>query len=374
MKHEGATWLTEDAARERRWAHIIKGKKIDPADRIERPAVRMITETLLDNIAAHLVMEGKLTEDLVTTSLGDPFTTFAFPLVRRVFPRLLANDLFSVQPMSRSTGKIFFLDTEYTGGGNRDDPAVFNKDYATTGEGAAVAEVNYRITDVTVTAERKALKAKWTIEAEQDLRSDHALSAEAELMAIVADELVREIDRTLIEDCLSQVPVGNQFTFSKTAPTGTPYSNLDPKVYRRQFWEKIVDANTAVFKKRHVNATWILAGADAAGYLEKLDEFSLSPTVNPTEWQAFTGSHFFGTLGNRWLVFKDPWFSADKMLLGYRGPSFMHAGYVYAPYIPVFTTALLQDPHDMTNRRGMMSRYARKMVIPEMYASLELTA
>jgi hypothetical protein len=360
------SWLTENAERKARWAHILEGGKIDPNDRIERRDVRILTEVLLDN------MKRYLKEDTSTTGMVTPFTTFAFPLVRRVFPRLLANDLFSIQPMTQPTGKIFFFDTKYTGGDRRDQKATFNKAYASTGEGASVPELSLAISSVPVEAEARKLKAKWTIESQQDLRAYHGLDAEPELMAAVSDELVREIDRTMIDDVVAGVPVGNQFTFEKATPTAGAYSSIDPKIYKRLLWEKIVDANNAIFKARYVNAAWIVAGADFATWLEKLDEFAANPNADPAQWAILQGAHYFGTLGSRWTVYKDPWLDADTALMGYKGPTFMHAGYVYSPYIPVFTTPPLTDPEDFTTRRGMMSRFARTMVIDEMYASIEL--
>jgi len=360
-----ASWLSENAERKARWAHLT-GKKIDPNDRIDRPNVRIMTEVLLDN------MRGYLAEDTVTTGMVTPFTTFALPLVRRVFPRLLANDLFSVQPMTQPTGKIFFFDTKYTGGNRRDVQANFNKAYAATGEEAAVPELSLAISSQAVEAETKKIKAKYTLESQQDLRAYHGLDAEPELMAACADEIVREIDRTMLDDVLANVPGANIFTFDKATPTAGPYSTIDPKIYKRTLWEKIVDANNAIFKKRYVNAAWLVAGSDFATWLEKLDEFTANPNGDPAQWSIIQGAHYFGTLGSRWTVFKDPWLDADTALMGYKGPTFMHAGYVYSPYIPIFTTPPLTDPHDFTTRRGMMSRYARTMVIPEMYASIEL--
>ncbi len=365
------SYMTEDEGRKARWAHLT-GKR-NPKDRNDRidqlsprgvPEVRIVTEMMLDNMA-------KVLEDVVTTAAHPTFTTFAFPLVRRVLPRLLANDIFSVQPMSQPTGKVFFRNSLYTGGARRDLKANFNKAYATTGENTAVAEISLSITSADVSATKKALKAKWTIEEEQDLKAYFGLSAEPELLADVADELVREKDLDMIEDAIAQVPAGHTFTFTKATPTAGAYSTIDPKIYKRTLWDKLLEANNSIFTDRYVNATWIVAGSSASLFLEQLDEWAADPSADPAQWTAVQGAHFLGTLANRWGVYKHPWINTDTLFMGYKGPSFLHAGYVYAPY-SIYTSPVLTDPEDMTSRRGMMNRGAQKMVVPEMYAKVTL--
>lgn len=367
-----ATWMQEDQQRRDRWAYLTEGIDDARKDRakVDTSLMRRQIEVLLDNTNS----DGTLQEDVSTTSLVQPFTTFRFPLVRRVFPRLIAQDLFSVQPMTQPTGKVFFFQTEYTGGVRRDLKANFDKAYATTGEGPAdVAELSMRISDADVSAEGKKLKYQVTAENEQDLMAYHGMSAQDEMLAAMSDELVREIDRTLIDDCIANVPGGNQLTWSATAPTGAPWNALEPAKYYRTLFDKLIDANDKIFAARYVNAQWILAGLNATAYMEKTGELRISGTADPANWQVVQGVHLFGVLNNRWVVYKDPWLDPDTVLMGYRGPTFMHAGYIYAPYIPVYTTPPLTDPKTFKTSRGMMSRYAKKSVIPEQYAKVTLT-
>ena len=84
------------------------------------------------------------------------------------------------------------------------------------------------------------------------------------------------------------------------------------------------------------------------------------------------GRSLFGVLKNRWVIYKDPWYSADAALMGYKGQTFLDAGYVYAPYIPLYVTPLIIDPNDFRPRRGMMTRFAKKMVVSEMYATISV--
>lgn len=366
-----ATWMEEDPQRRTRWAYLTEGIDESRKDRakVDTGLMRRQMEVLMDNMTA-----SGLNEDTNDTSLVQSFTTFRFPLVRRVFPRLIAQDLFSVQPMTQPTGKVFFFQTEYSGAVRRDLSANFDKEYATTGESPdTVAELNMRIADQDVSATGKKLKYQVTAENEQDLMAYHGMSAQDEMMAALSDELVREIDRTLIDDCIANVPGGNQLTWSATAPTGGPWNVLEPSKYYATLFHKLVDANDKIFAKRYVNAQWIVCGLNAAAIMEKTGELRTTGTADPSNWQVVQGVHLFGVLQNRWIVYKDPWLNVDTILMGYRGPTFMHAGYIYAPYIPVYTTPPLTDPKTFKTSRGMMSRFAKVMVVPEQYAKVSLT-
>jgi len=369
-----ATWMQEDPQRRARWAYLTEGIPDSRKDRAKADTelMRRQLEVLLDNLAGPEALRA-MQEDVNTTSLISPFTTFRFPLVRRIFPRLIAQDIFSVQPMTQPTGKVFFFQTEYSGGVRRDISGNFDKTYANTGEAPTdVAELNMRIADQSVEAEGKKLKYQVTAENEQDLMAYHGMNAQDEMLAALSDELVREIDRTLIDDCIAGVPTGNAFTWSATAPTGGPWNVLEPSKYYQTLFHKLVDANDAIFSKRYVNAQWIVAGLNATAFMEKTGELRMTGTADPANWQVVQGIHLFGVLQNRWVVYKDPWLNPDLILMGYRGPTFMHAGYVYAPYIPIYTTPPLTDPKTFKTSRGMMSRFAKVMVIPEQYAKITL--
>jgi hypothetical protein len=368
--------LVEDKERGERWKYLTEGK-IDEKDRIGRRDVRVATELLLDNMAEFIarkeLAKGTLFEDTVTASFAPAFTTFAFPLVRRVFPRLIANDLVSVQPMKQPTGKAWFMDTYYSGDVDRSAKATFDKTYADATEGGTVKEVHFKLSSVDISAGEKKLKTTWTIEAEQDILAYHGLNIADELLNIMSDELVREIDRTIIDDMVLTAGAGN-VGWVKTHPAVAPWTSLDPKIYDETLFDAMVDADLLVFKRRYRKTTWAVAGPDVCARFEKLNKFR-SAFASPMESQLAIqqGIHLFGALGSRWTVYCDPWFQDDKILLGFKGASFLEAGYVYAPYVPVYTTPAWQDPNTFKTVRGMMSRFAKKNVVPEMYATVTLT-
>lgn len=360
--------------RRERWKWLTEGIETDaPGKRGTQK--RILTEQMLDNLAVWYKNEGAsyLQENTATSAITS-FTTFAFPLIRRIYPRLLAADLATVQPMTQPTGKIFYLDFKRDNGSGvattrLDAKADFDEDYANSTEAGTVKEINVEVTDQTVTAVQKKLKAIWTIETQQDLKAYHALDAESELMTVLGDEITREIDRTLIGAMLAGATAGN-VTWNKTdAGAVVP---TEKRAHAETLYEALVDANNMVFKKRYKNTNWMVADPDTCGRLEKLQGFQLADVAD-NQWNIqHGGRHLYGTLKNRWLIYKDPWFDADKILLGYKGESFLDAGFVYAPYIPFYVTPLLVDPNDFKPRRGMMSRYASTMVVGDMYSTVTL--
>lgn len=275
-------------------------------------------------------------------------------LVRRIFPRLIANDLVSVQPMSQPTGKIFYFDINYSPAQvgsplayNRVDiPANFASNnnpsvpgYAAAAEAATVPQLSLQIEEVDVSAITRKLSAKWSMESEQDLFAYHGLNAENELMTALGDEIAREIDRDIIAALFAFAGAGN-VTWHYTVPSTGPYSLIDPKAYNRTLMDAIVDANNLIFKQRYRNASWIVCGTTTAGRLEKLDEFRLFPAADPVGTIVY-GPHLFGTISGRWTVYKDPWLDVvgagggvgggEVLLLGYKGTTPLDTGYVYAP-------------------------------------------
>ncbi len=375
MEMQLAPHLSDQPSRKAKWDWLTEGIQRDGKDSIGK-SKRVVTEIMLDNMEAEInrqLQSGHLTEDTLAAATG-AFTTFAYPLVRRVYPKLISQELFTVQPMSQPTGKVFFLDFTYNDSpdaGNRlDVTANFDKDYATSTEGGTVKAVNLGISSITITAEQKKLKAIWSIEAQQDLAAYHGLDMESELMQVLADEIVREIDRILINDAVTNATAGNINFNVNGSPSTLP---TEQRAWNEKLYEAIIDANNLIFKKRYKNATWILADTDTCARLEKLNGFKLASISDTAAQIQDGGRHLFGTLQNRWMIYKDPWFTANTMFLGFKGSSFLDAGYVYSPFVPFWTTPLFIDPNDMKPRRGIMSRYAKQMVVGDMFSTVTLT-
>lgn len=369
--------MQDHPARRNRWAYLTEGLS---------DAKRITTEVLLDNQTELMDRKSKLNpmfEDVVTTSNVLAFTTFSYPIIRRVFPNLIANELVSVQPMTQPTGKIFYFDINYSAAGS---PPVVNRvdlsanylgTYAQAAEATQVPQLSLSIESIDVSAVTKKLSAKWSMESEQDLFAYHGLNAENELMVALADEIAREIDRGIINNMFAYAGAGN-VTWHSNIPGSGPYSTIDPKIYNRTLYDAIVDANNLIFKKRYRNANWIVAGTNACARLEKLNEFRLFPAPDPVAGTIVYGPHLFGTLSSRFTVVKDPWLDitlpggAEQMLLGFKGSTPMDTSYIYAPYIPLLTTAPFTNPDTLTTVRAMMTRYAQQGVIADALATVTI--
>jgi len=441
MTKQEPSFLVEDKQRRGRWANLTEG--LDDYKRLQ-------LETMFENAARQVLSEASDTSDV------QAFTTFGFPLIRRVFPNLIAQELVSVQPMTMPTALVFFLDFVYgttirgtsagtsiadsiqagtynpfyagglvrgvyvgTGDGN---DVTFNlptgtypiaansqtiyvdgvakvetTDYSindTTGAidftaggapaagavitadaslttptegGDNIPELDFTMTSESVTAETKKLKAKWTLESQQDLLAYHGVNAETELLAVLADEIRREIDRQIVNDLFTIASAGN-VNWSKTIPAGYDGSQRE---WDMSIFEALIDANTLIYKRRFRNATFCVADPDVCARFEKLDGF----VEVPRDWSGNAGQGIekFGVIKNRFTVYKDPMAPANKILMGHKGASMFETGYVYAPYVPLYTTPVFMDPNDMTPRRSVMSRYARKPLITDMYSTITLT-
>lgn len=370
-------------ARREKWAHLTKGiqeqeGKFDPDGGRHR---RICTEILLENAAWYLESTDQRQLAETSTHSGSGFgvggealaAPYIFPLVRRVFPKLIANELVAIQPMSRPEGKVFYLDfyrSDTPGEGERVDSGS-DEDYADREPGASVPEITFQITSASVTAKEKALKAKWHLETQQDLLAYHGEDAETILMAATSSEIVRETDMEIILDIVTNATAGN-VNWCYNVPTSGPYSNLDPKVYKETLYDAITDCNNLIFKKVFRNATWLLADPDTCARLEKLEKFKLFEGAD-AQTEAM-GVIRFGTLATKYKVYKSAWFTPNKILMGYKGTSWIETGYVYAPYIPLYTTPLIVDPDDFTPRRGVMTRFAKKVVNGNFFGTVTLTA
>jgi len=357
-----------------------------PKNKREEPfSKEWVVAKALENEAKHLM---ETTTTALPSGQSITFTTVALPLVRKVFSKLIAMDLVSVQPISQPTAKIFYLDFLYgddhaSGGVSEGDSLVDSKGgtdygYATRTETGSVKEVDLKITSETVTAIEKALKAVWSTEVEQDLKAYHNLDAESELMKMLQEQIIREIDGLIINALLAGA--GGTGTGTGTG-AGNVNWNTNPlagdttstyiKDYKRTLYEAIMDASNLIYKKRYRYANWLVGHPDAIVRLEKLEDFKLVEGGN-TETDTI-GRHLVGTLAGKIKVYKDPFFpNENKLLLGYKGSSWTDAVGFYAPYIPLYVSPKIVDPDDFKPRRGLMSRFAYGTLIKDGLATVTL--
>lgn len=460
----------------KKWAKLLEG--------VTRPEVRVNMAKLYENQSRDLQ---QLSEETRTSNVGE-FLKYIFPVLRRVFPNLIANEIVSVQPMNGPIGGIFYYELKYgndkgtirqgdnliesfsehysdekvdseligTGNGaatnfsstldytpiktgiqNCTDPAitgigqqdggavvVFHGEEGTsgyvygvddgsgniTGDGvtgtidyntgaisvdfgvapaadvavnstyiydtecnSTIPEVDIDIQLCEIKAKTRKLKALWCSEAADDLRAFHGLDAEAELVAGLASEIALEIDREIIQDIRSGALASNVAAFDAAVPaTG---------ITQTDHYRTLVTVLTKLSNRIHRlsirgPANWVVTSPEVSTIIEQLgtlgDFRPLYAPANadvlaaPEQPQSF-GVYKVGTLQNKWNVYKDVKFQANEMLMGYKGQNFVDAGYVFAPYIPLQVTATFLDPDNFQFRKAMRTRYATKLVRPELY-------
>jgi len=459
-----ARFLNEARELEGRWSKtgILKG--------IEDPYVRSATAVLLEN-------QRLINETSTDTSDVAQFKRISIPLVRRIYPQLIANKIVSVQPLLGPTGLVYYLRFRYSsnkgsvrgadnnGGFPGDDvnslqqlasgdanldifyssQFVQNETTATVPAGAS-AVVNYgavehtpvlagtmtgtayynsaavatfvvnsagavTITPITgavlptagsidlatgvlsltwnasaagassycvvsyeynmecnqdlpeinlvieseeIAAKTRKLKAVWSYEAQQDLRSQHNLDAEAELTGVLAQEINLEIDREVIQDLRNNA--GTVAAWDLATALGDTIKEKYEALY-----VKIVEVSNVIHRKTlRGGANFIVTSPEVASIFE-----TATAGFAPAPSETFTSSlgiQYVGTVANRWRLYKDPLFPTNQLLMGYKGDSYMDSGYFYCPYVPLTQTPVVLDPESFCPRKGILTRYGKKLL------------
>ena len=462
-----------------KWGELLEG--------ITNPYVRGTTAMLMENESEWL--QG-LDEETKSLNIGS-FTKFIFPVLRRVFPNLIANEIVSVQPMTAAHGAVFYFDYKYgssKGSTTAGDvfPATFNRNYSSeyvddellatgdatnyggggtalattfawtpvrplssvgfsvkivevsvttgldvqtatdngsggfTGDASAgalnytsgaltlfkftnapalnnkivarytydgelntkIPQVNLDISQALVQAQPRRLKTLWSSEAAEDLRAYHGLDAETELVSGIAQEIALEIDREIVND-LYVASAGITESFSMTPPAGI--SEVD---HIRSMLTRISIVSGRIHKATlRAPANFIVTSTDVTARLSQLtthgdyravyvsggaSPYGPADMPKPLTQHGQFGVHKVGTLHNKWVVFEDPYFTSNKMLIGLKGQSFLDAGYVWAPYVPLQVTPTLLDPNDMSFKKGLRTRYAKKLLRSSYYGQLTI--
>ena len=244
-----------------------------------------------------------------------------------------------------------------------------------------VPEIKLDVKKSPVEAVPRRLKALWSSEAAEDLRAFHGIDAETEIVSIIAQEIALEIDREIIQD-LFAASTGTTGAFDRIPPGGI--SEID---HLRAMITQISTISNLIHKKTlRAPANWIVTSPEVSALLTQLtthgdfkpiwsgDMNPGSPTdaMRPRATHGQFSIYKTGTLMNKWMVYEDPFFARDKMLIGLKGGSFLESGYVWAPYVPLQVTPTFLDPSDFSFRKGLRTRYAKKLLRPDFYGQLTI--
>ena len=239
-----------------------------------------------------------------------------------------------------------------------------------------IPEVDLELKSEAIVAKTRKLKAVWTPELAQDLNAYHSIDAEAELTSMLSDYISLEIDLEIL-DMLKSNALTTEYwsaTIGEEFNGSTWSAGSSSVAYQKNTWFQTLGTKlNKVSNKIHQltlrgGANFVVASPDVCTILESIPAFSISADKDASSFAA--GVTNVGSLANRYTVYKNPYMTSNEILLGFRGSNFLETGAVYAPYVPLIMTPLVYDPNNFTPRRGVMTRYAKKMVRPEYYGKV----
>jgi hypothetical protein len=244
-----------------------------------------------------------------------------------------------------------------------------------------IPEIDLQLKSEPIVAKTRKLKAVWTPELAQDLNAFHSVDAEAELTSMLSEYISMEIDLEildmLIQNALTEdfwsVRIGYEWNSISNTFVADSSTNA-AAAYNKQTWfqtlgTKVQKVSNRIHQKTlRGGANFIVCSPDVATILESIPGFTVDTDGN--KMQFAMGVSKVGSFANRFAVYKNPYMLENVMLLGFRGTSFLETGAVYSPYIPLITTPLVYDPNNLTPRKGVMTRYAKKVVRPEFYGRI----
>ena len=240
-----------------------------------------------------------------------------------------------------------------------------------------IPEIDIKVDSVAVTAMTKKLKAKWSPELGQDLNAYHNLDAEVELTSILSEQIALEIDQEILNDLVKGATAGTYYWSRRPgkfvdrasgAALSDPAADFTGTVseWYETLLETINDVSAQIHRKvLRGGATFLVCSPEVANILEFTAGFRAKVTHDDDKGTA--GAVNVGTLSGKWDIMVDPYFPRNVILVGRKGSNFLESGYVYSPYVPLQVTPTIFGPEDFVPRKGVMTRYAKKMVRPDMY-------
>jgi hypothetical protein len=311
------------------------------------------------------------------TSAGNVATLnrVILPVIRRVMPTVIANELVGVQPMTGPVGQIHTLRVRYSDAsdgnevgeealspfkiaaaysGNADDSDP--KAGATAAlEGSAGKKLSIQILKQTVEAKTRKLSARWTFEAAQDAQAQQGIDIEAEIMAALAQEITAEIDQEVLASLRALAGTTNQQAYDQTAVSGTATFVGDEHAALAVMVNRV--ANTIAQRTRRGAGNWAVVSPHALTVLQSATTSAFARTTEGT-FEAPTNTKFVGTLNGAMKVYVDS-YAADStdVLVGYKGTSEADAPAFYCPYIPLMSSGVVLDPSSFEPVVSFMSRY-----------------
>lgn len=283
-------------------------------------------------------------------------------------------------PTSSSFTVFYTKKTADNARGDFEDGSSYSTPNAQSATSISIPEINVQLRSETIAAKTRKLKAQWTPEFAQDLNAYQNLDAEAELTSMLSEYISLEIDLEILDMLIENAPI-NEYWSAKVGnqinSTASGFdSNTSGVYYTQMTWFQTLGiklqkvSNTIHQRTLRGGANFMVVSPTVATILESIPGFAADTDGAADNMKYAFGVQKIGQLNSRYKVYKNPYMVENVILMGFRGNQFLETGAVYAPYIPLIMTPLVYDPATFTPRKGIMTRYAKKMVRPEFYGKV----
>jgi len=244
--------------------------------------------------------------------------------------------------------------------------------YATLEMETELGEVSFKLEEVVVSVEERKLRATWSPELAQDVSAFHNIDAEAELTAMLSEQIAAEIDREILRDLRKGAAWQVRWDYNgwrKLSGTANPYTQKD---WNQTLLTKINQVSAQIHKSTlRGGANFIVVSSEVSAIFDDLEYFHVSNAA-PEQDQYNMGIEKIGSLSGRYTVYRDPYSPAHSIIIGHKGKSLLDTGYIYSPYVPLQLTPVMLNPFTMAPVKGIMTRYAKKMVNNRFYGHVRV--
>ena len=235
-----------------------------------------------------------------------------------------------------------------------------------------IGEVSFKLDSVTVSVEERKLRATWSPELAQDVSAFHNIDAEAELTAILSEQIAAEIDREILRDLRKLAPWQARWDVNGWRRMAGFSTNYTQKDWNQELITKVNQISAQIHKATlRGGANWIVVSSEISALLNNLEYFHVTD-ANAEADQYNMGIERVGSLQGRYQVYVDPYSPSYSMILGHKGKSLLDTGYIYAPYVPMQLTPTIYNPFNFAPVKGIMTRYAKKCVNNKFYGAIKV--
>ena len=269
-----------------------------------------------------------------------------------------------------------------SGRGDFEASGSFSTPNAASATNISIPEINVRMQSQPISAKTKKLKAVWTPEFAQDLAAYQNIDAEAELTNIMSEYISMEIDLEILDMLIEDAAADTEYwsAINNTVYSNGAFATQSSGFYNTQgqWFQTLGTKIQKVSNKIHQltlrgGANFLITSPTVATILESIPGFASTSNGEADQMEYAFGVQKIGSVNGRYKVYKNPYMTENLILMGYRGSQFLETGAVFAPYIPLIMTPLVYDPDTFTPRKGLLTRYAKKMLRPEFYGKIYIS-